>query len=94
MSRPHAFRPSHFAAPAVLLVTGLVMARQPALSEFFASLYNVLPTLLLLLGAALCLSYGRIREGFMLAVIYLAYFLLDNQVDHYRASGQLRPDAA
>ncbi|WP_278470379.1 GGDEF domain-containing protein [Stutzerimonas balearica] len=94
MSRPHAFRPSHFAAPAALLVTGLVMARQPALSEFFASLYNVLPTLLLLLGAALCLSYGRIREGFMLVVIYLAYFLLDNQVDHYRASGQLRPDAA
>ena len=70
------------------------MARQPALSEFFASLYNVLPTLLLLLGAALCLSYGRIREGFMLAVIYLAYFLLDNQVDHYQSSGQLRPDAA
>ena len=69
-------------------------ARLPALGEFFLSLFNVLPTLLLLLGGAFCLVYGRQREVFLLLALYVGYFLLDIQVDHFRESGQVRDDAA
>lgn len=69
-------------------------ARQPSLNEFFTSLFNVLPTALLLLGAAFCIAYGRVRETFLLLVVYLVYFLLDTQVDHYRTAGTLLPEAA
>ncbi len=65
-----------------------------ALSEFFTSLFNVLPTLLLTLGGAFCLVYARQRELFLLLVVYLAYFVLDTQTDYYRAHGQTRHDAA
>lgn len=87
-------RLSHFYAPLGLLAGGCVAARQPNLNEFFTSLFNVLPTVLLLLGGAFCIAYGRIREVFLLAVIYLVYFLLDTQVDHYRLTGTLLPGAA
>jgi len=89
-----AVRFSHFYAPLALLAGGLAAARQPGLNEFFTSLFNVLPTVLLLLGAAFCIAYGRVRETFLLLVMYLAYFLLDTQVDHYRATGTLLPGAA
>ena len=85
---------SHFYAPLALLAGGLAAARQPSLNEFFTSLFNVLPTVLLLLGGAFCIAYARIRETCLLAVIYLSYFLLDTQVDHYRLTGALLPDAA
>jgi diguanylate cyclase (GGDEF)-like protein len=87
-------RLSHFLSSLPLLLGGLLAARLPVLSEFFVSLFNVLPTLLLLLGGAFCLGYGRQRELFLLLVLYLAYFLLDIQVDHFRAGGQVREDAA
>ena len=89
-----AVRLSHFYSPLTLLVGGLVAARQPSLNEFFTSLFNVLPTVLLLLGAAFCAAYARVREAFLLLVVYLAYFLLDTQVDHYRATGTLLPETA
>jgi len=85
---------SHFLAPLALLLGGEVIARQVSLNEFFTSLYNVLPTVLLLLGGALCMMYGRIRELFLLLCVYLAYFLLDIHADHYRAHGTLLDDAA
>jgi GGDEF domain-containing protein len=72
----------------------MLVARLAVLSEFFTSLFNVLPTLLLLLGGAFCLVYGRQREVFLLLTLYLAYFLLDTQVDHFRATGHVRSDAA
>ena len=50
--------------------------------------------LLLLLGGAFCLVYGRQREVFLLLALYVGYFLLDSQVDHFRESGQVRDDAA
>ncbi|MHB0765521.1 GGDEF domain-containing protein [Stutzerimonas sp. NM35] len=94
MPRLSAVRFSHFYSPLALLVGGLVAARQPSLNEFFTSLFNVLPTVLLLLGAAFCIAYGRMREAFLLLVVYLVYFLLDTQADHYRATGAVLPEAA
>ena len=94
MPRLTAARFSHFYSPLALLAGGLMAARQPSLNEFFTSLFNVLPTVLLLLGGAFCLAYGRVREAFLLLTVYLVYFLLDTQVDHYRATASLLPEAA
>ena len=85
---------SHLYAPLALLFGSLIAARQTNLNEFFTSLFNVLPTVLLLLGGAFCIAYARVREGFLLLVVYLVYFLLDTQVDHYRLTGALLPEAA
>ena len=85
---------SHFYAPLALLAGGFVAAWQPSLNEFFTSLFNVLPTVLLLLGGAFCIAYARVRETCLLAVIYLVYFLLDTQVDHFRLTGETLPEAA
>ncbi|WP_339081056.1 GGDEF domain-containing protein [Pseudomonas sp. TMP9] len=94
MSRFAAVRFGHFLPSLLLLFGGLLLARLAVLSEFFSSLFNVLPTLLLLLGGAFCLVYGRQREVFLLLTLYLGYFLLDTQVDHFRLTGQVRSDAA
>jgi diguanylate cyclase (GGDEF)-like protein len=94
LSRLAAVRFSHFLPSLLLLLGGVLLARLAVLSEFFTSLFNVLPTLLLLLGGAFCLVYGRQREVFLLLTLYLGYFLLDTQVDHFRATGQVRGDAA
>lgn len=89
-----AYRPAHLLIALPLLQAGLLVARLGELSEFFLSLFNVLPTLLLLLGGTFCVVYGRQREFSQLAVVYLAYFLLDIQTDHFREQGQVRQDAA
>ncbi|MBA1273304.1 GGDEF domain-containing protein [Pseudomonas azotifigens] len=94
MPRSAAVRLSHVLPPMGLLAVGLLTARQPVLNEFFVSLFNVLPTVLVLMGGALCLGYGRLRELFLLLVVYIAYFLLDTQADHYRTTGTLLPEAA
>jgi len=94
LSRLAAVRFSHFLPSLLLLGGGLLLARLSALSEFFTSLFNVLPTLLLLLGGTFCLVYGRQRELFLLLVLYLGYFLLDTQVDHFREKARVRDDAA
>lgn len=60
---------SHFYAPLGLLLGGLVAAQQSSLNEFFTSLFNVLPTVLLLLGGAFCIAYGRMREASLLLLI-------------------------
>ncbi|MDF3935534.1 GGDEF domain-containing protein [Pseudomonas citronellolis] len=87
------YRPSHFLA-SLLLPAGVVAGSLTGMNEFFVSLFNVLPTLLLLLGGALCLIYGRQRQLAMLVVVYIAYFLLDTQVDYFRAHRAPRADAA
>ena len=94
MPRLTAYRPGHLLTALPLLVAGLLVARMGELNEFFLSLFNVLPTLLLLLGGAFCVVYGRQRELSLLVVVYFAYFLLDTQTDHYREHGQVRADAA
>ena len=57
--RLSAYRPDHLLTALPLLLAGLAVARLGELSEFFLSLFNVLPTLLLLLGGAFCVVYGR-----------------------------------
>lgn len=94
MLRFSAVRLGHFLPSLVLLVGGLLAASFATLNEFFSSLFNVLPTLLLLLGGSFCMVYSRQRELFLLLTVYLCYFLLDTQVDYFRANGHVQPDAA
>jgi diguanylate cyclase (GGDEF)-like protein len=77
-----------------LLVAGLAAAYVKDLNVFFTSLFNVLPTLVLLLGGAYCGVYRRQRELFLMITVYIAYFLLDTQTDYYRDNGKVREDAA
>ena len=78
----------------MLLVAGLAAAYVRDLNVFFTSLFNVLPTLVLLLGGAYCAVYRRQRELFLMVTVYIAYYLLDTQTDFYRDNGKLREDAA
>ena len=77
-----------------LLLSGLVAVSFIPLNEFFLSLFNVLPTLLMLLGGAFCAAYGRQRELFLLLVVYLLYFQLDTQTDYYQLHQVTRDDAS
>lgn len=87
-------RPAHFLPSLLLLAGGVAASLLGSLTEFFASLFNVLPTLLLLLAGAYCLAYERQRQTFLLVVVYLAYYFLDNQVDFFRANGRVQADTA
>jgi GGDEF domain-containing protein len=78
----------------LLLLAGLAAAYIRDLSVFFTSLFNVLPTLVLLLGGAYCAVYRRQRELFLMVTVYVAYFLLDTQTDYYRDNGRVRDDGA
>jgi diguanylate cyclase (GGDEF)-like protein len=92
--RLSAVRASHFLPSLCLLLSGLGAAYVKDLNVFFTSLFNVLPTLVLLLGGAYCAVYRRQRELFMMVTVYIAYYLLDTQTDFYRDNGQVRADAA
>ncbi|MBV4542675.1 MULTISPECIES: GGDEF domain-containing protein [Pseudomonas] len=94
MFRLNAVRASHFLPSLFLLLAGLAAAYVRDLSVFFTSLFNVLPTLVLLLGGAYCAVYRRQRELFLMVTVYIAYFLLDTQTDFYRDNGRVREDAA
>ncbi|MFB4392362.1 MULTISPECIES: diguanylate cyclase [unclassified Pseudomonas] len=94
MFRLSAVRASHFLPSLLLLVSGLAAAYVRDLSVFFTSLFNVLPTLVLLLGGAYCAVYRRQRELFLMVTVYVAYYLLDTQTDFYRDNGRVREDAA
>ena len=94
MPRSSAVRLSHFLPSVLLLLAGLAAAYVRDLNVFFTSLFNVLPTLVLLLGGAYCAVYRRQRELFLMVTVYIAYFLLDTQTDYYRDFGQVRVDAA
>ncbi|MCX7080611.1 MAG: GGDEF domain-containing protein [Pseudomonas sp.] len=94
MPRSSAARFSHFLPSLLLLLAGLAAAYVKELNVFFTSLFNVLPTLVLLLGGAYCAVYRRQRELFLMVTVYIAYFLLDTQTDYYRDNGKVREDAA
>ncbi|UBM25723.1 GGDEF domain-containing protein [Pseudomonas sp. p1(2021b)] len=94
MFRLSAVRASHFLPSLFLLLGGLAAAYVKDLNVFFTSLFNVLPTLVLLLGGAYCTVYRRQRELFLMVTVYIAYFLLDTQTDFYRDNGKVREDAA
>ncbi|KPA99086.1 diguanylate cyclase (GGDEF) domain-containing protein [Pseudomonas asplenii] len=78
----------------MLLLAGLAAAYVKDLNVFFTSLFNVLPTLVLLLGGSYCAVYRRQRELFLMITVYIAYFLLSTQADYYRDHGRVRQDAA
>lgn len=78
----------------MLLLAGLAAAYVKDLNVFFTSLFNVLPTLVLLLGGSYCAVYRRQRELFLMITVYIAYFLLSTQADFYRDHGKVRQDAA
>jgi GGDEF domain-containing protein len=92
--RSSAARVSHFLPSLVLLLAGLAAAYVKDLNVFFTSLFNVLPTLVLLLGGAYCCVYRRQRELFLMITVYIAYYLLDTQTDFFRDNGKVREDAA
>jgi diguanylate cyclase (GGDEF)-like protein len=94
LPRLSAARISHFLPSLLLLLAGLAAAYVRDLNVFFTSLFNVLPTLVLLLGGAYCAVYRRQRELFLMVTVYIAYYLLDTQTDFYRDTGTLRTDAA
>ncbi|WP_144926553.1 MULTISPECIES: diguanylate cyclase [unclassified Pseudomonas] len=94
MPRSSAVRFSHFLPSLLLLLAGLAAAYVKDLNVFFTSLFNVLPTLVLLLGGAYCAVYRRQRELFLMVTVYIGYFLLDTQTDFYRDNGRVREDAA
>ncbi|OPA82539.1 GGDEF domain-containing protein [Pseudomonas fluorescens] len=94
MSRVSAVRFSHFFPSLLLLLAGLSAAYVKDLNVFFTSLFNVLPTLVLLLGGSYCAVYRRQRELFLMMTVYVVYFLLDTQTDFYRDNGRVREDAA
>ncbi|MBD1585148.1 GGDEF domain-containing protein [Pseudomonas typographi] len=94
MPRLPAYRISHFLPSLVLQIGGLAAAYVRDLNVFFTSLFNVLPTLVLLLGGAYCAVYKRQRELFLMVTVYIGYFLLDTQTDFYRDNGRVRDDAA
>ncbi|WP_085586326.1 MULTISPECIES: GGDEF domain-containing protein [unclassified Pseudomonas] len=94
MPRSSAVRFSHFLPSLLLLLAGLAAAYVKDLNVFFTSLFNVLPTLVLLLGGSYCAVYRRQRELFLMVTVYIAYFLLDTQTDYYRDNGRVREDAA
>ncbi|BAP41985.1 GGDEF domain-containing protein [Pseudomonas sp. 21LCFQ02] len=94
MLHPSAARLSHFLPAGSLFLAGLAAAYVKDLSVFFTSLFNVLPTLVLLLGGAYCAVYRRQRELSLMVTVYIAYFLLDTQTDFYRDNGRVREDAA
>jgi GGDEF domain-containing protein len=92
--RSSAARVSHFLPSLFLLLAGLAAAYVKDLNVFFTSLFNVLPTLVLLLGGAYCCVYRRQRELFLMITVYIAYYLLDTQTDFFRDNGKVREDAA
>ncbi|ABA76905.1 putative GGDEF domain membrane protein [Pseudomonas fluorescens Pf0-1] len=94
LPRSSAVRFSHFLPSLLLLLAGLAAAYVKDLNVFFTSLFNVLPTLVLLLGGSYCAVYRRQRELFLMVTVYIAYFLLDTQTDYYRDNGKVREDAA
>ncbi|WP_054064645.1 GGDEF domain-containing protein [Pseudomonas asplenii] len=94
MPRSPAVHASHFLPSVMLLLAGLAAAYVKDLNVFFTSLFNVLPTLVLLLGGSYCAVYRRQRELFLMITVYIAYFLLSTQADYYRDHGRVRQDAA
>ncbi|MBA1201679.1 diguanylate cyclase [Pseudomonas capeferrum] len=92
--RLSAVRTTHFLPSLCLLCLGVAAVHVNDLSVFFTSLFNVLPTLILLLGSAYCAVYRRQRELFLMITVYIAYYLLGTQADFYREHGQVREDGA
>jgi len=79
-----AYRASHFLPSVLIILAGLALGFWLEGEGFLTVLLEVLPTLLAVLGGALCLFYGRMRQAMLLVVVYLAYLALNGEVEHFR----------
>ncbi|HLT03972.1 MAG TPA: GGDEF domain-containing protein [Pseudomonas sp.] len=79
-----AFRPAHFLPYALIILAGWGMGLGVSEESFLSALLDVLPTLLAVLGGALCVFYGRMRQAVLVLVVYLAYYALSGDVQHFR----------
>lgn len=85
-----AYRVGHFLPYALIILTGILLSWWQNADGFLAPLLEVLPTLLAVLGTALCVFYGRMRQATLLVVVYLAYLALNGDVVHFREHGSIR----
>lgn len=79
-----AYRASHFLPSVLIILAGWVLGAWLETEGFLTGLLEVLPTLLAVLGGALCMFYGRMRQAMLLVVVYLAYLALNGEVEHFR----------
>lgn len=79
-----AYRASHFLPSVLIVLAGVTLGFWLETEGFLTVLLDVLPTLLAVLGGALCMFYGRMRQAALLLVVYLAYLALNGEVEHFR----------
>lgn len=79
-----AYRASHFLPPVLIVLFGAMLGYLLEEEGFLTVLLDVLPTLLAVLGGALCMFYGRMRQATLLLVVYLAYLALNAEVEYFR----------
>jgi len=84
--------PIHFAPPLFLAMVAWLLSLYWPGTAFMASLFSVLPTLLVLLGGAFCVVYQRQSQLFSLVTLYIAHFSLSLQVSHYQQTHTLNPE--
>lgn len=79
-----AYRAGHFLPYALIILAGVALSLWPGTESVLGVLLEVLPTLLAVLGAALCVFYGRMRQATLVLVVYLVYVALEGEVAHFR----------
>jgi GGDEF domain-containing protein len=84
--------PIHFAPPLFLALVACLLSLYWPGTAFLTSLFNVLPTLLVLLGGAFCVVYQRQSQLFSLVTLYLAHVALSLQVNHFKLTHLLNPE--
>jgi diguanylate cyclase (GGDEF)-like protein len=89
----HHWRVSHFALPLGLLAAAWLLRGRGLAQVDAGALFAFLPSLLLLLGGALCVVFGRWRQLCLLLIVYASYVTLAPHVAYYREHGAARGDS-
>ncbi|MET0332488.1 MAG: GGDEF domain-containing protein [Dyella sp.] len=89
----HHVRVSHFALPLGLLSAAWLLRTRGLDQVDAAAMFAFLPTLLLLLGGALCVVFGRWRQLCLQLIIYASYVTLATHVAYYHEHGTARGDS-
>ncbi|TWI58679.1 diguanylate cyclase (GGDEF)-like protein [Pseudomonas duriflava] len=84
--------PIHFLPPVFLAAVAWLLSFYWPGTTFFTSLFNVLPTLLVLLGGAFCVVYQRQSQLFTLITLYIVHVSLSLQTEHFQATHTLRAE--
>lgn len=90
MPNVSAYRAGHFLPYALIILAGVVLSYWPDTGVILGGLLDVLPTLLAVLGAALCMFYGRMRQATLVLVVYLGYLALNGEVSYFREYQKVR----